>query len=65
MIYKFYCKTCDTEHNLDIPIEKYTDLKDRQKCPFCRRKLERVIEWSGPATINGGYEAVAGRAKWQ
>lgn len=65
MIYTFYCKTCDMEHELDIPIEKYTDLKDRQKCSFCRRKLERVIEWSGPATINGGYEAVAGRAKWQ
>ena len=65
MIYTFYCKNCNMEHELDIPIEKYTDLKDKQKCPSCSRKLERVIEWSGPATINGGYEAVAGRAKWQ
>lgn len=65
MIYKFYCKTCDTEHDLDIPIEKYMDLKGEQKCPYCKKKLERVLEWSGVATINGGYEVVAGRAKWQ
>lgn len=53
------------EHELDIPIEKYMDLKDKQRCPFCHKKLERVLEWTGTATINGGYEAVAGRAKWQ
>lgn len=65
MIYKFYCKACDMEHDLDIPIAKYMDLKDKQRCPYCRKKLERVLEWTGTATINGGYEAVAGRAKWQ
>lgn len=53
MIYKFYCKACDMEHDLDIPIDKYMDLKDKQHCPFCKKKLERVFEWSGVATGSG------------
>lgn len=53
MIYKFYCKTCNMEHELDIPIEKYMDLKDKQRCPYCRKKLERIIEWTGVATGSG------------
>lgn len=53
MIYKFRCPTCDMEHELDIPIAKYMDLKDKQRCPFCKKKLERVIEWSGVATGSG------------
>ena len=53
MTYKFYCKACDMEHELDIPIAKYMDLKDKQKCPYCKKKLERVLEWSGVATGSG------------
>ena len=53
MIYKFYCKACNMEHELDIPIAKYMDLKDKQKCPYCKKKLERVLEWSGVATGSG------------
>lgn len=53
MNYKFYCKTCNMEHELDIPIEKYIDLKDKQKCPYCKKKLERIIEWTGVATGSG------------
>ena len=53
MIYKFYCKACDMEHELDIPIAKYTDLKDKQTCPCCHKKLERVLEWTGVATGSG------------
>lgn len=53
MIYRFYCKACDMEHELDIPIAKYMDLKDKQRCLFCKKKLERVIEWSGVATGSG------------
>lgn len=29
------------------------DLKDKQKCPYCHKKLERVLEWSGVATGSG------------
>lgn len=53
MVYKFYCKACDMEQDLDIPIDKYMDLKEKQKCPFCKKKLERVIEWTGVATGSG------------
>lgn len=53
MTYRFYCETCDTEHDLDIPIDKYMDLKDKQKCPHCKKKLKRIIEWSGVASGSG------------
>lgn len=53
MTYKFGCSACNMEFDLDIPIEKYSDLKDRQKCPSCRKKLKRIIEWSGVATGSG------------
>lgn len=53
MTYKFGCSVCNTEFDLDIPIEKYTDLKDKQKCPYCKNKLKRIIEWSGVATGSG------------
>jgi len=65
MIYKFSCKKCGHIEELDIPIDKYSELKDKQFCVLCRGQLQRVIEWTGSADINGGYEAVAGRAKWQ
>ena len=66
MIYKFHCSNCNIDHPLDIPIEKYADLKEKQFCPLCRKKLTRVIEWNGPCDMNGGgYEGVGGRAKWQ
>jgi len=41
------------EHELDIPIDKYMDLKEKQKCPHCHKKLERIIEWTGVATGSG------------
>lgn len=41
----------DTE--LDIPIDKYTELRDKQRCPFCKNKLQRVLEWTGIATGSG------------
>ena len=65
MKYTFRCKECGHTEELDIPMDKYSELKDKQFCVVCRGKAERVIEWEGSADINGGYEAVAGRAKWQ
>ena len=64
MLYKFKCKCGNTEER-DIPIKDYTEQKDKQFCSKCESKMERIIEWEGPATINGGYESVGGRAKWQ
>lgn len=65
MIYQFYCAKCNKDFDVDIPMSEYDKEKTGQKCPDCNGPIRRVIQWEGPASINGGYEAVAGRAKWQ
>lgn len=65
MIYDFDCIICKKEIEVEIPISNYDKEKDKQKCPVCNSILKRKLEWKGPATINGGYEAIGGRAKWQ
>lgn len=65
MEYTFQCTKCKKRYIIGIPIERYITDKNIQRCPRCDVLLERVLEWNGPATINGGYESVAGRAKWQ
>lgn len=53
MLYKFVCKKCGREEELDIPIDKYDELKNKQFCILCRGKLERIIEWTGIAEGHG------------
>lgn len=65
MEYVFTCEHCKKKYTIEIPIEKYDDEKYVQHCPKCGALLKRKIEWNGSATINGGYESVAGRANWQ
>ena len=65
MVYVFNCPVCNKDWDIDIPMDKYDDLKNKQHCPWCKSIIIRRIEWNGPASINGGYEAVAGRAQWQ
>ena len=65
MIYQFSCKQCSKEIEVDIPMNEYSYQKDKQFCPDCNSKLERVIEWNGMAYRVGGYSEEAGAAKWQ
>lgn len=65
MEYLFCCDKCKKRYSIEIPMERYNTDKSIQRCPRCGILLERVLEWSGSATINGGYELIAGRAKWQ
>lgn len=65
MTYQFYCDACKKDFDVDIPIAEYDVEKTNQTCPICKGPIRRVIIWNGPASINGGYEAEAGRAKWQ
>lgn len=53
MIYRFFCKRCKKDFDVAISINDYAKEKDRQKCPKCGAKLERVIEWTGIATGSG------------
>lgn len=54
MNYRFICKECDTEIEINIPVDKYDMLKNKQSCTNCGCKLERIIEWEGQATAKGG-----------
>lgn len=65
MEYLFCCSKCGKRYYIEIPMERYDNDKNIQHCPRCDVLLERVLEWNGSATINGGYESVAGRANWQ
>lgn len=53
MDYNFYCKKCNKNHEIDIPMNEYSKVKNDQKCPDCNEKLERVIEWQGVASGKG------------
>ena len=53
MIYRFFCNRCEKNFDVAISINDYAKEKDRQKCPECETKLERVIEWTGIATGSG------------
>ena len=52
MKYLFKCK-CGHKEELDIPMDKYDSLKDKQFCVLCRGKMNRVIEWTGVASGYG------------
>lgn len=65
MEYLFCCSKCGNRYSIEIPMERYDKDKNIQRCPLCDFLLKRVLEWKGSATINGGYESVSGRAKWQ
>ena len=52
MDYKFYCIKCEKDVIVDIPMNKYNEEKDKQKCE-CGTPLRRVYEWNGIATGSG------------
>lgn len=64
MEYKFRCK-CGKEMQVEIPMRNYFEEKNKVFCPDCGQKMERVLEWEGPAENLGGYSDVAGKAGWQ
>ena len=65
MEYKFLCKTCGKYHYINIPMDKYDEEKNNQKCDADGSPLERVIEFDGYIGNTGGYDTVAGKAGWQ
>lgn len=65
MKYLFECVNCNNREHKEIPISKYDTLSKFQVCSKCGENMNRVIEWTGPATNLGGYSAVAGKASWQ
>lgn len=53
MIYKFFCKKCDKNFDVEIAIAEYDKEKNNQKCRECGSKLTRVLEWTGIAEGSG------------
>lgn len=53
MNYRYHCDKCNKDLQIDIPMNKYSQLKDKQTCPECKLKVNRVIEWTGIAKGSG------------
>jgi putative FmdB family regulatory protein len=51
--YDFSCKHCHKTFELEISIKEYDKVKDKQICPDCNSKLERVLSWEGFAIGKG------------
>lgn len=64
MVYKFYC-SCGHEVDINIPIERYDQEKNKQKCEKCGKTLKRKIEFAGSIGSTGGYDSIGGKAAWQ
>lgn len=43
MTYDFRCDHCDLEQEVEIALEDYDRLKDKQICPICYRQMQRKI----------------------
>lgn len=52
MVYKFYCE-CGNEVDINIPIERYDQEKNNQKCEKCGLPLKRKIEFAGSISGHG------------
>lgn len=65
MIYDYKCERCDKDFEVEISINEYDKLKDKQFCPECKSKMTRVLSWEGFAVNIGGYSETGGIAKWQ
>lgn len=64
MTYSFVCKKCNKIVEVDIPMYKYTEVKDKQKCPDCNSILVRKIEWNGSASLCEGMYGIDGKKGW-
>jgi len=53
MNYRYFCDNCEKDFQIDIPMDKYDLLKDKQTCPECKSKVRRIIEWVGIAQGKG------------
>lgn len=53
MFYRFHCDKCKKDLQVNIPMNLYDSEKDKQLCPECNSKLNRVIEWTGIAKGTG------------
>lgn len=53
MNYKFRCRECKKNYEIDIKMAEYDKEKNNQECPKCHKKLERIIEWQGIAEGSG------------
>ena len=60
-LYDYHCDKCNKDIELEISINDYDQVKDKQTCPDCNSKLNRVLSWHGFAIGQGdGWYGKAG-----
>lgn len=68
MLYRWKCNACLRDFEEAVKVTEYDKFKeDVHTCPLCGKETHytRVIEFEGAVGETGGYDAVAGKAKWQ
>lgn len=53
MFYKFKCRKCQKEKEINIPMDDYDKEKGNQFCDECGCRMDRVIQWTGIAEGSG------------
>ncbi len=51
--YDYHCEKCNKDFELEISINDYDKVKDKQTCSNCGSKLTRVLSWKGFAIGDG------------
>lgn len=68
MQYRWRCNACLRDFDEDVKVTEYDKFKEEaHHCPLCGKlsHFERIIEFDGAIGATGGYDTVAGTAKWQ
>lgn len=64
MDYEFRCEKCNKETVIDIPMNEYTNVKDKQVCS-CGGKLNRILAFSGSVELcKGCYGIDSKKGGW-
>lgn len=63
MTYDFKCEVCEKEVELNIPMDEYSEVKDKQTCD-CGGKLTRIQGWQGGVTLCSGMYGIDGKKGW-
>lgn len=64
MIYDFQCDKCNTVLEIEIPISKYDELKNKQFCSKCGEKLTRKLSFEGAINLPVGAYGIDGGKGW-
>lgn len=64
MRYDFKCNKCKKIVEVSFPMSDYDKEKDKQFCPDCKEKMERVYEANVGVSLCTGMYGIDGKSGW-